>query len=135
MSATLQNAGTSIFVTSLTNFGAFIIGSNTSLPALRNFSIYAAFGIIFDLIFECTLFPAVLVYDTRRVYAQGLDCAPCIKGVCGSGWCDNTAAVRAAMAGIASTLNFKTRSGFPVVKAGVVVGYVGLLVAGGWGRW
>ena len=35
MAATLSNAGVSVTVASLTNFAAFAIGSNTSLPALR----------------------------------------------------------------------------------------------------
>lgn len=49
MGYTLRNAGTSVTVASLTNFGAFMIGSNTSLPALSAFSIYAAIGLLFDL--------------------------------------------------------------------------------------
>lgn len=31
---------------------AFMIGSNTSLPALASFSIYAAIGLLFDLILQ-----------------------------------------------------------------------------------
>lgn len=62
----MAEGGTSITITSLTNFGAFIIGSNTSLPGLRNFSIYAAFGVLFDYFFTLTLYPAFLIYDTRR---------------------------------------------------------------------
>lgn len=62
----LAISGTSVTITSLTNFGAFIIGSNTSLPALRNFSIYAAFGILFDYIFTVSLYPVALMWDAKR---------------------------------------------------------------------
>lgn len=52
MGFTLAHAGVSVTVASLTNFAAFIIGSNTSLPALRAFSIYAAMGLLFDLLLQ-----------------------------------------------------------------------------------
>ena len=52
MGYTLAHAGVSVTVASLTNFAAFIIGSNTSLPALRAFSVYAALGLLFDLILQ-----------------------------------------------------------------------------------
>ena len=63
----LSTAGPSITVTSLTDFFAFVIGSNTSLPALRNFSIYAAFGILFDFALQITLFVAFMTLDRRRM--------------------------------------------------------------------
>ena len=52
----LRVAGTSIFVTSLTDFVAFLVGSNTSLPALRWFSITVAFGVMFDFLYQITFF-------------------------------------------------------------------------------
>jgi predicted RND superfamily exporter protein len=41
-------------------------GSNTTLPALRNFCFYAAFGILFIFAFMVTWFVAFLVLDERR---------------------------------------------------------------------
>ena len=52
MAATLSSAGVSVTVASLTNFAAFAIGSNTSLPALRAFSLYAAFALLADLLLQ-----------------------------------------------------------------------------------
>jgi Niemann-Pick C1 protein len=52
MGRTLQYAGVSVSTASLTNFFAFLIGSNTSLPALSAFSKYAAFAILFDLLLQ-----------------------------------------------------------------------------------
>jgi Niemann-Pick C1 protein len=63
---TLATAGASITVTSLTDIFAFIIGSNTTLPALRNFCFYAAFGILFDFFFQVTWFVAWLTMDEWR---------------------------------------------------------------------
>ena len=54
MAGTLAHAGVSVTVASLTNFAAFAIGSNTSLPALRAFSLYAAFALLFNLILQAS---------------------------------------------------------------------------------
>lgn len=80
LSAALSVSGASITVTSLTDFFAFVIGSNTSLPALRNFSLYAAMGILLTLIFQVTFFAGWLTYDEklRRSNSRG-DCLCCVK--------------------------------------------------------
>jgi hypothetical protein len=50
----------------MTDVFAFLIGSNTSLPALRNFCFYAAFGILFDFIYQITWFVAWVTIDEWR---------------------------------------------------------------------
>lgn len=52
MAETMRTGGLSVAVASLTNFGAFMIGSNTTLPALSAFSIYAALGLLFNLLLQ-----------------------------------------------------------------------------------
>ena len=52
MGETVRHGGLSVAVASITNFGAFMIGSNTSLPALSAFSVYAALGLLFDLLLQ-----------------------------------------------------------------------------------
>lgn len=52
MAETMRQGGVSVAVASVTNFGAFMIGSNTSLPALAAFSVYAALGLLFDLLLQ-----------------------------------------------------------------------------------
>eukprot|EP00892_Ulva_mutabilis_P011135 jgi/Ulvmu1/8394/UM042_0101.1 len=79
MGYTLRHAGTSVTVASLTNFGAFLIGSNTSLPALSAFSIYAAIGLLFDLILQVTFFSAIMCIDARRQRRRAVDMLCCIK--------------------------------------------------------
>lgn len=52
MADTMRHGGVSVAVASITNFFAFIIGSNTLLPALAAFSVYAALGLLFDLLLQ-----------------------------------------------------------------------------------
>ena len=75
---TLSSAGASITVTSMTDIFAFVIGSNTSLPALRNFCYYAALGILFIFFFQVTWFVACLTLDEWRRGANRRDCACCV---------------------------------------------------------
>ena len=49
---TLERAGSSIFVTSATDFCAFLMGLYTRLPALRAFSAHAAMAIFFDFAYQ-----------------------------------------------------------------------------------
>jgi len=74
---TLASAGASITVTSMTDVFAFLIGSNTTLPALRNFCFYAAFGIFFDFLYQITWFVAFLTLDEWRRTAKRADCGCC----------------------------------------------------------
>ena len=62
----MKHAGVSITITSLTNFGAFAIGSITTIPAIHNFCLYAALGMLFDYFNQITFFAALLAYDIRR---------------------------------------------------------------------
>lgn len=52
ISQTLERAGSSILVTSMTDFCAFLMGLYTRLPALRAFSAYAAMAIFFDFLYQ-----------------------------------------------------------------------------------
>jgi len=76
---TLASAGASITVTSLTDVLAFVIGSNTSLPALRNFCFYAAFGILFVFIYQVTFFVGWLTLDEWRRSKSKADCLCCVQ--------------------------------------------------------
>eukprot|EP00803_Ostreobium_quekettii_P005974 evm.model.scf_1009.1 EVM.evm.TU.scf_1009.1 scf_1009:1042-6243(-) len=49
---TMMRAGTSIFVTSLTDFVAFAFGTLTRIPAVRSFCMYAAVGILVDFFYQ-----------------------------------------------------------------------------------
>ncbi|GLH10958.1 NPC intracellular cholesterol transporter 1 homolog 1b [Gryllus bimaculatus] len=67
MGRTLQHAGPSITITSLTDVVAFLVGASTILPSLQSFCLYAAMGVLITYIFQATLFVAFFVLDERRV--------------------------------------------------------------------
>ena len=91
MGRSLRISGMSITVTSLTDVIAFLIGSTTSLPALRNFCYYAALGIFFDYFYQVTFFTACLALDEQRKAKNQGDifcCLTCSPQACCS--CCNT---------------------------------------------
>lgn len=63
---TLERAGSSIFVTTFTDFFAFLLGLFTKLPGIRDFSAYAAIAVFFDFAYQITFFVAFLVLEARR---------------------------------------------------------------------
>eukprot|EP00095_Tigriopus_kingsejongensis_P000433 maker-scaffold171_size289870-snap-gene-1.39 protein:Tk00433 transcript:maker-scaffold171_size289870-snap-gene-1.39-mRNA-1 annotation:"hypothetical protein DAPPUDRAFT_306990" len=64
---TMKHAGVAITVTSITDFLVFMVGSSTSLPALRSFCLYCGVGIIAVYFFQATFFVAALALDLRRL--------------------------------------------------------------------
>jgi len=88
----LAAGGTSITITSLTDFIAFIVGYWTDLTALQSFSAFVATGILFVYIFQITFFMGFLALDARREeralrgYGKG-KCNPMGCACC----CTNTA--------------------------------------------
>ena len=76
---TLTNSGVSITVTSLTDLLAFVVGSTTTVPALKSFCIFCGLGIFVVYIYQITWFTAWLVIDQRRMLANRNACFPCIK--------------------------------------------------------
>nr|CAD7259164.1 unnamed protein product [Timema shepardi] len=64
---TMQYAGSSITVTSMTDVIAFLVGAFTILPSLQSFCLYAAVGVFVTFVFQATLFVACLVLDERRI--------------------------------------------------------------------
>ncbi|XP_069693275.1 patched domain-containing protein 3-like isoform X2 [Periplaneta americana] len=64
---TMQQAGASITVTTLTDVAAFLVGSLTILPSLQSFCIYAAVGVLVTYIFQVTFFVAAFTLDEIRI--------------------------------------------------------------------
>mmetsp|Transcript_31411 Transcript_31411/g.55522 ORF Transcript_31411/g.55522 Transcript_31411/m.55522 type:complete len:888 (-) Transcript_31411:376-3039(-) len=86
----MAKAGTSIAVTSMTDTVAFAAGVSSSLPALRDFCIFAAVGIFFDFLFQCTFLVAILVYRARATADNRPDWICCIQVDPESTCCGNT---------------------------------------------
>ncbi|GMH38211.1 hypothetical protein BSKO_06095 [Bryopsis sp. KO-2023] len=66
MGLTMMNAGSSILVTSVTDFLAFCVGTFTKMPSVQVFCLYAAIGIFFDFLYQVTFFVAFVAWDARR---------------------------------------------------------------------
>eukprot|EP00239_Pterosperma_sp_CCMP1384_P005235 CAMPEP_0197859792 /NCGR_PEP_ID=MMETSP1438-20131217/34679_1 /TAXON_ID=1461541 /ORGANISM="Pterosperma sp., Strain CCMP1384" /LENGTH=896 /DNA_ID=CAMNT_0043476435 /DNA_START=219 /DNA_END=2909 /DNA_ORIENTATION=- len=73
----LSKAGASIFVTSFTDFVAFLIGIATVIPALSAFCTFAAIGIFFDFMYQVTFFTAIVAMDVNRQKANKMDFCCC----------------------------------------------------------
>lgn len=76
---TMQKAGASITITSLTDIIAFLVGGTTVLPSLRSFCVFASMAIFMTYFYVVTFFVAVLTLDERRVAKNLNGIVPCIK--------------------------------------------------------
>lgn len=75
---TLEKAGASITITSLTDIIAFLVGGTTVLPSLKSFCIFAAVCILMTYLYVVTFFVAVLTLDEMRLAKNRNGCCPCI---------------------------------------------------------
>ena len=73
----MGRCGASVLFTSVTDTVAFLLGANSSLPAVSYFCIYAGVSVLFDFGLQVTLFVALLVLDERRLAAKRCECACC----------------------------------------------------------
>eukprot|EP00210_Caulerpa_lentillifera_P000448 g432.t1 len=62
----ISSAGSSIFVTSMTDLVAFLVGMFTNIPALKSFGFYASLGVFFDFFYQVTFFVAIVVFEAKR---------------------------------------------------------------------
>eukprot|EP01052_Picozoa_sp_SAG31_P021042 SAG31_NODE_1608_length_7760_cov_3.045425_2_plen_924_part_00 len=66
LAACMQEAGSSITVTTLTNVVAFSVGGQLPFPALSAFCIFLALGVAFTLFYFLSFFVCYMVLDERR---------------------------------------------------------------------
>lgn len=69
----LAVAGPSITTTSITDFAAFLAGSITLIPAISSFCTFCAVCVIFDFLFQVTLFVAIYAIDIRSKLRRRAD--------------------------------------------------------------
>ncbi|TKR82013.1 hypothetical protein L596_015797 [Steinernema carpocapsae] len=73
MGHTMGDAGASITVTSLTNFGCFALGYFLcSTPAVGDFCMLTAVGVMMDYVFQVTFYSACMVYGGMKEETGGL---------------------------------------------------------------
>ena len=77
--ATMEDVGVSIFLTSLTSMLAFILGSFSSIPAVRWLCLYAFPCIGIDFLYQITFFIALIVLDEQRIQDNRMDYLTCIR--------------------------------------------------------
>ncbi|KAK6113295.1 Patched family protein [Brugia pahangi] len=73
MALTMSDAGLSITVTSVTDFGCFALGYFLCpIPAVSDFCLLTATGIMMDYLFQITFYASVMVYGGRKEADGGL---------------------------------------------------------------
>lgn len=71
--------GPSILLSATCETIAFALGAVVSMPAVRNFAIYAAGAVFVNALLQVTMFVAVLSLNQKRVESNRMDCFPCFK--------------------------------------------------------
>ncbi|KAK5973399.1 Hedgehog receptor, partial [Trichostrongylus colubriformis] len=74
MSQTIEDAGPSILISSITNAMAFFIGMTSQTPAVRSFSLYSAIAICICFVYQLLMFSAVLALSGHRERAGRQSC-------------------------------------------------------------
>ena len=87
MIATMRHAGPAILLTSVTDLVAFSIGTTTSIPALRDFCVYASVGIVFDFTYQVTFFVACTYLSSKRQEQSKADFLCCVTVADDTGCC------------------------------------------------
>lgn len=71
--------GPSILLSASSETIAFALGAIVTMPAVRNFAIYAAGAVFINAVLQVTMFVAVLALNQKRVESSRMDCFPCFK--------------------------------------------------------
>ena len=75
----LGRMGPSILLSASTETIAFALGAAVSMPAVKNFAVYAAGAVLINALLQVTMFVSVLALNQRRVESSRADCFPFIK--------------------------------------------------------
>ncbi|KAK9463600.1 sterol-sensing domain of SREBP cleavage-activation-domain-containing protein [Lipomyces oligophaga] len=76
---TMGKMGPSILLSASCETIAFALGAVVSMPAVRNFAIYAAGAVFIDAILQVTMFVSALTLDLKRTEDSRVDCFPFMK--------------------------------------------------------
>ncbi|PAV64872.1 hypothetical protein WR25_07436 [Diploscapter pachys] len=79
MAETLEEAGPSITISSITNALAFFIGMTSQTPAVRSFSFFSAVAILICFFYQLIMFSAVLAISGKREKAERQSFLCCLK--------------------------------------------------------
>ncbi|KAK9466559.1 sterol-sensing domain of SREBP cleavage-activation-domain-containing protein [Lipomyces arxii] len=76
---TVGNMGPSILLSASCETVAFGLGAFVSMPAVRNFALYAAGAVFIDALLQMTMFISALTLDQIRVEENRVDCWPTMQ--------------------------------------------------------
>ena len=74
---TIEQTGSSLFLTTLTSSLSFALGIFSAVPAARWLCCYAFPTLIIDFLYQITFFVALIVLDERRIQANRRECLRC----------------------------------------------------------
>ncbi|KAK6041676.1 hypothetical protein COOONC_20819 [Cooperia oncophora] len=63
----------SMLLSTLTESLCFFVGAISDMPAVRGFSLFAGLAVIFDFVFQNTIFLAIFVWDWSRLAGEPPD--------------------------------------------------------------
>lgn len=75
----LGKVGPSMLLTSVSESLAFFLGALTTMPAVRQFALYAAMAVLFDFFFQITCFISLMTIDAKRQENNRYDFCCCVK--------------------------------------------------------
>ncbi|KAI6075072.1 Niemann-Pick C1 protein [Aix galericulata] len=76
----LGDVAPSMFLSSFSETVAFFLGTLSTMPAVRTFSLFAGMAVLIDFILQVTCFVSLLGLDIKRQERNRLDVLCCIKG-------------------------------------------------------
>jgi len=82
MGPALEHGGLAIFLTTSSSVLAFVSGTGNDMPGVAQFCRCGALAFTWVLFLSCTLFPAMLVLDQRRIESGTVECLCCTPKVC-----------------------------------------------------
>ena len=74
----MADAGSAIFLTSVTACLAFLSGIMTDMPAVSTFCCVAFWSFLWNYVLNVTFFPALVCVDAKRQAARRHYCCPCV---------------------------------------------------------
>jgi Niemann-Pick C1 protein len=79
ISKAVGRMGPSILLSATSQFLTFSLAASVSMPAVRNFALYSAGAVMFNILLQMTAFISLLTLDQQRIDSGRLDCFPCLK--------------------------------------------------------
>ncbi|PAA74888.1 hypothetical protein BOX15_Mlig020918g3 [Macrostomum lignano] len=118
LSDTLQHAGLSVTVTSLTTIAAFATNIISPIVAINSFAIYASLTVGFNLFFMLTVVPAVIVVAEQTCRAPAAVCDRLRRPLAGGGF---LAAITAGCVRLLSLVAIRLRYLVHLGVVGVII--------------